>query len=137
MDPQQLLDNLGYEKTTIIDAGNNLSKQGSDGYVVKTDWKCMRGFVQRSNRSADDAESEWGVYTIVDETVDPDKMEPEVTPSGEILPPGFSVWISPTLMNYAPESECLFYGTITKSQDGKVSMNCYCIIPLHAKIEGD
>ena len=135
MSAEQLLETLGYDRVTILDAKNNLSKMGSDGYLVRTDWKCIRGIVQRHNRSPEDAESEWGVYTISDETVDPDKMEPEVTPSGEILPPGFSVWVSPSLMNYGMESECLFYGTLQADTKGKVTMNCYCIVPLHVHTE--
>ena len=133
--PEDLLSNQEFPEVKIIDAGKQLSKVGSDGYVVKTDWKCIRGIVLRYNKSGEDADSEWGVYTIVDESVDPDKMEPEVSPSGEILPPGFSVWTSPNLMNYGVESECRFIGTIQKSQDGKVSMNAYSVIPIHAHYE--
>ena len=135
MDPKQLVDTLNIEYTTVIDANRHLSKIDSTGYVDKTDWKAVRGFIQRANKSGPDSDSEWGVYTIVDETVDPEKIEPEVTPSGEILPPGFSVWISPNLMNYGRESECVFLGTITKDTKGKISMNCYSVVPLYVHVE--
>ena len=131
MDPKQLVETLGITETTIADAENNLSKKDSTGYVDKNDWKSINGFIQRANRNKEDAENEWGVYTIVDETVDPDEQEPEVTPSGEVLPPGFSIWISPNLMNYGIESECKFLGTISKNTKGKVTMNCYAVVPLY------
>lgn len=136
MSPETMIDTLGFDEVVLVSilSGENLSNVGSDGYVDKTDWKCIRGMIQRQTQSQPDSDSEWGVYTVVDESLDPEKMEPEITPSGQILPPGFSVWISPSLMNYPPLSQCKFLGTTQKDKkSGKISMNCYCVVPVYVQ----
>ena len=129
--PMQLLEQLDIERTTIIDAKDHLSRVGSDGYVIKDDWKAIQGLVQRTNKNPEDSENEWGIVSLADETVDPEKMEPEVTASGEILPPGFTIFCSPSLLTFARDSEVLFLGPIVKNKNGQISMNGYCIVPIH------
>ena len=88
--------------------------------------------------SKSDAEKEWGRYTIIDDSI----SIGTVTPDGEVQK-GFTVWLSPILMNYEKYSECLFLGNLierkpTNEQLKKdpnlkpeVSMNAYCVIPIH------
>jgi hypothetical protein len=106
------------------------SRIGSDGYVDKTDWRIVRGIIIKENRGERKDGSEFGVYTIMDDSLEP---EPVITPDGRVLPPGFTVWVPPELMEYDVESECDFAGTITLRKDGSPEMNAYVILPVHAK----
>ena len=88
--------------------------------------------------SKPDAEREWGHYVIADGSIDIGK----VTDDG-MVQKGFSVWLSPTLMNYEKYSECLFLGNLVEQKPTKeqlkkdptlkpvVSMNAFCVIPIH------
>jgi len=129
--PEQIIEKLGFQKCTIAEAGNNLSKVGSDGYVDKTDWKIIRGVIASEKQCGPDADWKWGIYTVTDNTVKDD--EPEVTPDGRVIPPGFTIWSTPLMMTNPVDSQCDFIGTITKDQkDGRISMRAGCILLIHA-----
>ena len=115
----------------LADAGKFLSKRDSTGYIDETDWKIVRGIIVRENRGSRKDGTEYGVYSIVDDSLED---EPIVDENGNIVPPVFTVWIAPELMVYALESECDFIGTILVDDKTKeVYMNAYLVLPVHAK----
>jgi len=125
IDPETALKDI--KTTTIADAPANKSMVGSDGYVIDTDWRCVRGIIGRRMILKD---GRLGLYTIADETTDP---EPDVLPDGTVVYPGMTVWINPALMKYDVDSECKFYGDIRVDENNIASMNAYCVIPLYVR----
>ncbi|MHA1215648.1 MAG: hypothetical protein ACTSPG_10135 [Candidatus Hodarchaeales archaeon] len=131
MSLQDIMEKLNIPRITIAEAPKHPSKIGSDGYMVMTDWRVIRGIIAMRLRGKKDDGTEWALYRISDETV---SGEPTVTPDGTVIRPGLGVWLAPELQVYAEDSECDFYGTIRVSKDtGVASMNCYLIIPIHGK----
>jgi hypothetical protein len=131
LEPHQMLERLGIKRINIKQAEKFPSQVGSDGYINTTDWRIIRGIIVRANRGTRDDGTEWGVYTIADETVND---EPVVTPDGRILRPGFTCWVAPEFMIYEEESECDFVGTVQiDRKTGEPFMNAYLILPIHAK----
>jgi len=113
LSPQEILAKIGIQRVAnLSQAKNFLSKIGSDGYVVETDWKVVRGIIVRAYRGTRKDGTGFGVYTIVDDSLED---EPMVT--------------------YAVESECDFAGTIQVGSDGQPFMNAYLVIPVHARTE--
>jgi len=133
LSPQDILAKIGVQRVANLKQTKNfISKIGSDGYVVETDWKVVRGIIVRAYRGTRKDGTEFGVYTIVDDSLED---EPIVTPDGKVIPPGFSVWVAPEQMIYAVESECDFAGTIQVGSDKQPFMNAYLVIPVHARTE--
>lgn len=136
--PLDLLERLKVEKVTIVEAPDHLSKKDSAGYPNKNDWKCIRGFVGFSSQTGYEEGDfgEWGRITISDDTVDSEKTS--ISAGGDVIYPGFTLMVSPTLQNYPRDSECYFLGPIVerkrKDKTGHESidivMNCYCIVPI-------
>jgi len=129
--PSDIMARLKFKRLKVSEAVNFPSRVGSDGYVVRTDWRVVRGFIARAYRGQRDDGSEFAVYTVVDTSVELE--EAKVGPDGNLIRPGLTAWVPPELMVYSEESECDFYGTINIRQDGTPEMQCYCIIPVHAK----
>ena len=137
--PEELIKMLNIPYVTIKDAKDNLSKVGSDGYVHQNDWRAVRGIINTSSQAKEDSESQWGVYHIRDETI-PADAKSRVTKSGQVITPGMSLWVSPNIMLYDRDSDCIFLGPTvvakdkkTKKPTGEINMNCYCIIPIHPR----
>lgn len=134
---RQIIDKLKLEYTTIAEAGNHLSKKGSDGYTIKTDWKIVRGTIMGSGfKSVDNPHDEMGNYRISDRTIDPN--EERVTPEGDVLRPGMAVWISPKLMKFPADAQVDFIGLLDKStKTGEVSMNACSAVSVHVPPKGE
>jgi len=130
VDPYKILEKLGVKRITIAEAPQHPSRIGSTGYVDELDWRMIRGLIIRMNRGVRPDGSEWGVYTIIDETVSAEEV---ITEDGKYIMPGFSVWVDPMLMEYDVESECDFVGTIRQQKDGSYVMDGFLILPVHAK----
>jgi len=130
--PQDILEKLGIPRVPeLAKARKYLSKRSSTGYVDETDWRIVRGIIVRENRGFRSDDTEYGVYTIVDDSLED---EPIVNSDGTIVPPAFTVWVPPELMVYAVESECDFVGTLqVDSKTKEIFMNAYLILPVHAK----
>ena len=139
-DPQPL---DGFDRKSILDklkipiinpsqASENLSNKDSTGYTDSTDWKAIRGYIKyESSTNYEDGDfGEWGRYTITgggDDAL--------VSKDGSINTRGFSVRVSPTMMNYPKDSECYFLGTIgsfvsKKTKETIYTMDCYTILPI-------
>lgn len=128
--PNKFIEILQIPKTTIKEAHNNQSKKGSDGYVVRTDWKCVRGVIKSIRTSLPEDEKQWGFLTLVDRSIEHD--EPTVQPDGRLVNPGFDVSISPYLCQYPVDSEVDIFGTVeTDAKTSKPTMRGYCILPVH------
>jgi len=126
-----IIKRVGAKRVSIKDAEKFPSHVGSDGYVNTTDWRVVRGIIVRANMGKRDDGSEWGVYTLADETVND---EPRVTPDGRVLRPGLTCWVSPHLMEYEVESEVDVLGTIQIGRKtGEPFMNVFLILPIHAR----
>ena len=133
VDIYKILERLGVKKITIAEAPQNLSRITSTGYVDELDWRMIRGLIIRANKGTRADGTEWGVYTIIDETISAEEV---ITEDGKYIMPGFSVWVDPILMEYDVESECDFVGTIRQQKDGSFVMDCFLVLPVHAKQMG-
>ena len=128
--PEKFIEILNIPKTDIKNSFNMLSKKGSTGYVVRSDWKCVQGVIKSARFPTEDAEYQWGFVTLVDSSILHD--EPKILTDGTTVPPGFDVRISPWLNQYPVDSEVKVYGTIDMdSKTEKPFMSAYCIIPVH------
>lgn len=70
----------------------------------------------------------FGIYTVRDETVfdEQDVVESDVfnqDEADENAIPGMTIWTDPHDMEYGSESVVEFFGTLTKNDDGEVTMN--------------
>ena len=133
LDPYKVLEKLNVKRITIAEAPQNPSKVTSSGFVDELDWRVIRGIIIRKNQGVRPDGTEWGVYTIIDETVEAEEV---ITEDGRYIMPGFSVWVDPVLMDYDVESECDFVGTVRQTKSGDYVMDCFLILPVHAKPAG-
>jgi len=127
--PENIIERLGFKRITISEVENNLSSVSPTGIVDRKDWRVIRGIItHRLQREREDG-TELCNYKIVDLTVD---KETRTTPDGREVPPGLTVWTSPTFMGFDVDSECDFCGPIIRNKRGEISMQAYLIIPVHA-----
>jgi len=138
MKPKELVSKMKPEpaRTNIKEAINNLSKRGSDGYTVKTDWKVVRGLIKSEWRKPDgDEYNESGSYRLSDMSISSD--DNLVTDDGRVIPPGMTVWVSPKLMQFPVDSMVDCIGTVEERRDkngkptGEVSMNAAVVVGIH------
>lgn len=130
VDPYKILERLGVKRITIAEAPQYPSRISSTGYVDELDWRIIRGLIIRRNQGVRPDGTEWGVYTIIDETVNAEEI---ITEDGRYIMPGFTVWVDPILMEYDVESECDFVGTVRQQKSGDWVMDGFLILPVHAK----
>lgn len=144
-DPDEKNDMLRqiFPDVPLAEVHENLSKfdPNSDGnwpYEFGADIKRFRGRVV--DYYINDERS-WGRYTLMDDSVTEDDIEPgEVTlPTGDAGHitgeqqniPGFTVHCDPTLhMNYGRDSVLDVYGVIEADQDGQVVMSAVGVVPI-------
>ena len=131
LDREKLIQLIGAKRIRVADAEKFPSRRGSDGYVDPTDWRIIRGLLIRPRTGKMDDGTEWGVFTLIDDSVE---EEPRVAPDGTILTPGLTCWVSPHMLIYEEESEIDALGTVEISRKtGEAFMNCYLILPVHAR----
>jgi len=129
--PESFREMLNIPLLKIAELIENPSKKRSDGYLINTDWRCVKGIITDEMRGKrKDSELEWGIYRIADETT---PAEPYVTSEGRTISPALTCWTPVELMVFEPESECEFYGPSSLDKDGIPSMNVNLIIPVYAK----
>ena len=129
--PFELMEKIGVKQIAIGDAAKFPSAQKDDGYLDRGDWRCIRGMVIREYKGSREDGTEFGVYTIADDTLT--ASEPTVAADGTILVPGFTVWADPSLMVYQVEDEIACYGTISVNELGEAQMNAYAILPVYTR----
>ena len=131
LSPEKFREMLNIPLLKIAELIENPSKKRSTGYLINTDWRCVKGIITDEMRGArKDSDLEWGIYRIADETT---PAEPYVTSDGRTVSPALTCWTPVELMVYEPESECEFYGPSSVDKDGIPSMNVNLIIPVYAK----
>lgn len=133
--PENLLKLLKLKVIRVGEAPKNLSKVGSDGYVDTTDWKVVRSVIARRNKGKRPNGTKWYLFTLSDRTAG---TEPVVTPDGNVVNPGLTVWLNERFYGYVDESEVMVFGTIVKRQRTAemkgleaVQMNGYLITPVY------
>lgn len=133
--PEQIWEKLKIPIITTAEAVDekHLSKIRSDGYVDEIDFKLIKGTVARSNKGKRDDETEFVVYTVIDDSTDMTKQTKG--PDGRDLGPGYTVWMPAFLPVYPSESECWFLGTTRKnSKNGQLSMQGIYAHPTYSEV---
>jgi len=128
----ELLKMVGIKRITIREAPENtakLEKTSTGTYPVRSDWRIIRGIVGHYSKGQRKDGSEWGVYTITDDSLD----EEYVTPDGsKMVRPAFTVWVNPLWVVFEKGSEIDFCGPILVNQTTKECyMDGYLLIPIH------
>lgn len=105
-------------------------KTATGTYVDVTDWKVVRGLVDRSYRGPrkKDPEIDMGVYNVVDLSLARNESN-----DGQNRSPAITVWCAPEYVKWADDSELEFAGPVSVDNDGVPSMNAYMITPIHAR----
>ena len=135
IEPRQLMEKIGVKRIKIKDTSKFPSalragqRKGST-YVDRADWRCVRGIIVREFRGTRDDETEYGCYTISDETVN---GEPTVADDGTVIMPGFTAWTDPSHMIFGLEDQIDLYGTIRINKDQDAQMDALLILPVHAR----
>ena len=118
-------------------APSKLVQSGTRQFVDNKDWRIIQGFVvDFKTGKQKDGTTEWGNYTIADQTV---SGAPMVLPDGRTIYPGMTIWLHPSMIKWAKKSVLKFYGTIELDRDkeGRVktpvvsSMKCKQILPIY------
>jgi hypothetical protein len=129
--PEKFREMLNIPLLKIAELVEHPSRKRSDGYVINTDWRCVKGIIADEMKGTrKDSDLEWGIYRITDETT---PAEPYVTSDGRTISPALTCWTPPELMVFEPESQCEFYGSVTVDKDSIPSMNVNLIVPVYAK----
>jgi len=136
IDPSQLmLETVGVKRIKIKDASKFPSAQRTgqrkgSSYVDRADWRCVRGIIVREFRGTRDDETEYGCYTISDETVN---GEPTVADDGSVIMPGFTLWTDPSHMIFGVEDQIDAFGTVRINRDGEAQMDAFLVLPVHVR----
>lgn len=130
---RKVINNQIEDEATLADVGDHLSVTDSDDFSHEGDLKRISGYIVDHYQDVADSGREWGVYNILDDTViDPNDLRDEIT-GGDDRSAGFTAWTQPDMMEYGNDSQCDFYGTITRADEGdnkgQVVMNVVGIVP--------
>lgn len=133
--PGQMMEKIGVKRIKIKDASKFPSarrkgQRKGTRFIDRSDWRCVRGIIVREFRGTREDETEYGCYTISDETVN---GEPTVADDGTVIMPGFTVWTDPSHMVYSVEDQVDCYGTIRITRDGEAQMDGFLILPVHVR----
>lgn len=121
IDIQKLPELLGIPMVPkLSEVPNYLSQRTDDGFVLRTDWKAVKGVVTRVQK-VDRENKKLVVFDIIDDSLD---LTPKVV-EGKFYFPGFTIWTSPKF-TVSPESEVLCIGSLSEN-----SMNAYLVVTLH------
>lgn len=129
IEPLQLLQSLGIPVIRIADAAKHKSLRGSDGYLIETDWRGVKGIIARKVVGKRKDGTLFGLYVVGDDSID--ISQESVRES--VVTQGFPVFAPPHQMKYSELSECYFFGTVDiDNRTNEPFMNCYLILPVHA-----
>mgnify|MGYP006266870085 CR=1 FL=1 len=121
------------DTATLSNLGSHLSVGDSDDFSHEADLKRIEGYVVDHYQGTSKNGNPFGIYNLLDDTiVDPNDLSEEIT-GGDDRNAGLTAWTQPDLMEFGNDSQCDFYGTITRSDDGdnkgQVQMNVVGIVP--------
>ncbi len=116
--PDEIIEKLEIPITTIRDVSENLSKRNVDGYVIDTDWRCIKDcIVLRINSGKREDGTFWAVMTAYDSSL-----------NGSYDP--LTVWIPKKFSTITEKSLVDIYGSLQKKRDSEeYEMNCNLVIP--------
>ena len=127
--PREFMEKIGIKPIPIAKVEENLSRVGSTGYVDDTDWKAIQGVILRKNIIQRKDGGEFAILQVVDESV---PIEKKVLPDGTVVSPGITVFAQASqVKDIMEDSDCIFYGTLEKREDGTYFMSCFLVIPVH------
>jgi hypothetical protein len=130
MERQKVVERIPCKRVKIVEAAKYPSKKNESGYTDSLDWRVVRGIVNRHNRGPRKDQTEYGAYTIMDDSVDPERR---VNPDGSMRNVGMTIWVPPEMIIWDNDSELDMYGTISLNKEGEASMNGNLIVPIHGK----
>lgn len=130
---RKVINNQIEDEATLEDLGNHLSVSDSDDFSHEGDLKRISGYVVDHYQGTSKNGNPFGIYNILDDTVvDPNDLREEIT-GGDDRNAGLTAWTQPDLMEYGNDSQCDFYGTITREESGdnkgQIQMNVVGIVP--------
>ncbi|AGC34473.1 hypothetical protein HVTV-2_gp104 [Haloarcula virus HVTV-2] len=130
---RKVINNQIEDAATLADLGDHLSVGDSDDFSHEGDLKRISGYVVDHYQGESKNGNPFGIYNILDDTVvDPNDLREEIT-GGDDRNAGLTCWTQPDLMEYGNDSQCDFYGTITREDSGdnkgQIQMNVVGIVP--------
>lgn len=130
---RKVINNQIEDAATLADVGDHLSVGDSDDFSHEGDLKRISGYVVDHYQGESQNGNPFGIYNILDDTVvDPNDLREEIT-GGDDRNAGLTAWTQPDLMEFGNDSQCDFYGTITREDSGdnkgQVQMNVVGIVP--------
>ncbi|UBF23086.1 hypothetical protein HCTV-16_gp103 [Haloarcula virus HCTV-16] len=130
---RKVINNQIQDEATLEDLGQHLSVSDSDDFSHEGDLKRISGYVVDHYQGMSKNDNPFGIYNILDDTVvDPNDLREEIT-GGDDRNAGLTAWTNPDLMEYGNDSQCDFYGTLTREEDGdskgQVVMNVVGVVP--------
>jgi len=126
-DKRDYLHNFVDDKAEIATIANSLSVTNSDGYAAEFGADVKRMVVTVVDWYAGDG---FNTYTVLDDSVvDAAELGDDVV-SDRGRTPGMTIWCPDEFFKYGNDSQLEIYGTITRGDDGQISMNACGVFPL-------
>jgi hypothetical protein len=130
---RKVINNQIEDAATLEDLGDHLSVGDSDDFSHEGDLKRISGYVVDHYQGMTKNDNPFGIYNVLDDTiVDPNDLREEIT-GGDDRNAGLTCWTQPDLMEFGNDSQCDFYGTITRESSGdnkgQIQMNVVGIVP--------
>jgi len=130
---RKIINNQIQDAATLENIGNHLSVTDSDDFSHEGDLKRISGYVVDHYQDESQNGNPYGIYNILDDTVvDPNDLRKEITGDDD-RSAGLTAWTQPDLMEFGNNSQCDFYGTITREDSGdnkgQLQMNVVGIVP--------
>lgn len=126
-DKREFLHSFVDDEAEIASIKSHLSRTNEEGYAAEFGGDIKRIVADVVDYNRGDG---WNTYTLIDDSVvDPSQLGGEIV-AENARSPGLTAWVPDDFMDYGPDSQCEFYGTITVGDEGQVSMNVCGIVPL-------
>lgn len=130
---RKVINNQIQDEVTLETLSEGLSVSDSDDFSHEGDLKRISGYVVDHYQGTSKNDNPFGIYNILDDTiVDPNDLGEEIT-GGDDRNAGLTAWTQPDMMEFGNDSQCDFYGTITREDSGdnkgQVQMNVVGIVP--------
>ena len=115
------------EEANIANIHQNLSATNDDGFPAE-----FGADIKRMNVTVIDFHKGDGfnTYTLLDDSVvDPDELGKDIV-SEQARSPGLTAWVPDEFHEYGVNSQLEVYGTLSRNEDGQISLNICGVIPL-------
>lgn len=115
------------EEANIANIHQHLSATNEDGYPVE-----FGADIKRMNVTVIDYHKGDGfnTYTLLDDSVvDPEELGKDIV-SEQARSPGLTAWVPDEFHQWGTNSQLEVYGTLSRNEDGQISLNVCGVIPL-------